>query len=498
MLTPRAGLGTAVIDGKIYAIGGTSDNLPVNSNEQYDPFTDTWTTEAAMPTARSGVAVAVYQNKIYVIGGTVGGTSFVGNNEVYDPTTNTWETRASMPTPRADLNAVVVGDKIYLIGGEEYSSVSPNFVQTNINEVYDPVNNTWSTAVSCITPVYGYASATINGKIYIIGGAKSPGNTFVNTNQVYDPQINQWSLDAELPALASYGAAAATEGYMAPSQIDFIGGYFSGSFQRSTQVFYPNNDSWSTGASMPTTRAYLSLAVVNDIVYAIGGYDGTNWLNATEAYAPPGYGTVAPIVQITSPENKTYSSVILAFDVNRGAQWIGYSLDNQANETITGDVELSYLTQGGHKLVIYANDSAGNMGASNTVYFSINTLPQKITFLTPQNTSYGSGDIQLTFVTSEPPAWISYNLDNQGNVTIIGNVTLPALPNGSHSLTVYASDVVGNIGSVTVDFTIVTFPLVPVAATITTIVIVLAAGILLYRRKKSGESPRTTAPKQNT
>ena len=71
---------------------------------------------------------------------------------------------------------------------------------------------------------------------------------------------------------------------MATPQIDFVGGYFLNSFSSATQVYYPGNNSWSSGASMSAPRAYLSLAVVNDVVYAIGGFDGTNWLNTVEQY----------------------------------------------------------------------------------------------------------------------------------------------------------------------------------------------------------------------
>ena len=57
---------------------------------------------------------------------------------------------------------------------------------------------------------------------------------------------------------------------------------------------------------MPTARAYLGVADVNDIIYAIGGSDGQNWLDTVEAYTPVGYGTAPPIIQIISPENQTY------------------------------------------------------------------------------------------------------------------------------------------------------------------------------------------------
>jgi len=48
-------------------------------------------------------------------------------------------------------------------------------------------------------------------------------------------------------------------------------------------------------------------------------------------------------------------------------------LDNQANVTITGDTTLSGLSEGSHSLIVYANDTVGNTGTSETIHFSINT-----------------------------------------------------------------------------------------------------------------------------
>jgi N-acetylneuraminic acid mutarotase len=494
MPTARGGLGVAVVNGKIYAIGGLSNDLPVSNNEQYDPVTNQWTAEAAMPTARSGFAVAVYNNKIYVIGGTVGNGEFVGNNEVYDPSTNTWETKGSMPTPRSDLNANIVNDKIYLISGKEYSSSYPYFAETNVNEVYDPANDSWTTKSPIQMAVYGYASTTINGTIYVVGGSKSPisqqNSALVDSNQVYNPIDDKWSLAANLPTVTTYGAATATQGYLAPSRLYFVGGYSFDAFSSKTQVYNPSNNSWASGASMSASRAYLGLAVVNDVLYAIGGFDGQNWLNINEQYKPIGYGTVPPKLQITSPENKTYSEVNLVFSIDRGVDWMGYSLDNQANVTIKAGTKLVGLSQGAHGIILYANDSQGNMGYSETIYFSVDSLPPTIAILVPQNQSYGSTDIQLTFTVNEPVAQLSYNLDGQEEISIIGNVTLPALPDGSHRLTVYATDEVGNSASKTVYFNITSFPFIEVVAIIATTTIALAAGYLVYKHRKSSSSQK--------
>ena len=80
MPTARGGFGIAVVNGRIYAIGGINgNNLPISITEEYNPQTDQWTSKTPMPTPRSGFAIAVFQNKIYAIGGTVG-NGYVGNN----------------------------------------------------------------------------------------------------------------------------------------------------------------------------------------------------------------------------------------------------------------------------------------------------------------------------------------------------------------------------------------------------------------------------------
>jgi hypothetical protein len=378
-----------------------------------------------------------------------------------------------------------------------YSSTSPYYVETDVNEVYDPTTNTWSTAAPIPSAVYGYGSAVIDGEIHIIGGSKSPGtvgtNSFVDSNQVYDPQNNSWSLGANLPSAATFGAAAATVGFMAPPLLYFIGGFFITSFSQTVQVYNAGTNSWGTGASMPTARAYLGIAVLNDVLYAIGGFDGTNWLSTVEQYTPIGYGRAPPQIQITSPENKTYSKVSLNYTVDRGTSWIGYSLDNQANVTLKGNTELFNLSQGAHSIILYANDSFGNMGCSNRVFFSVDSLPPYIVIMLPQNQSYGSTDIQLVFSLNKNSTRLAYSLDGQANVTIIGNVTLPALSNGSHRLTVYATDQLGNTGSKTVYFNIAPFPTLTVVGIIASITIVLAGGYLLIPRKKSVSNKQSRA-----
>lgn len=93
-------------------------------------------------------------------------------------------------------------------------------------------------------------------------------------------------------------------------------------------------------------------------------------------HKPPLPDTTPPTISIVSPENKTYSGkdIPLTFSVSEPASWIGYSLDAQANVTITGNITLQDVPDGSHHLIVYANDTSSNMGASCIVYFDAYTL----------------------------------------------------------------------------------------------------------------------------
>src|SRR5262249_41541045 len=67
----RQGHGAAVVNGRIYVIGGAGeDNKPFGSVQVYDPATGTWAARASMPTARGLFGTSAVGGTIYAIGGT--------------------------------------------------------------------------------------------------------------------------------------------------------------------------------------------------------------------------------------------------------------------------------------------------------------------------------------------------------------------------------------------------------------------------------------------
>jgi N-acetylneuraminic acid mutarotase len=478
MSTARSGLGVAVVNGKIYAIGGDGGS---NVTEEYNPVTNTWTPKKAMPTGRGRFGIAVYQNKIYVIGG-VTANGFTAANEVYDPLTDTWETKTPMPKgARAELSASVVNGKIYVVGGH---FVGPYLISSNVLEVYDPETDTWTTKSPMLTAVYSCSSAVIDNKIFVL--ENSFNGHAGSLNQIYNAENDSWSYGRSIPFEVAGAAAAATTGIFAPKRIYLVGG--GASANSSHQVYNPENDTWSTAAQLPTFRSYLGLAVVDDILYAIGGRnsDGAS-VNVNEQYKPFAYGTMPPLLQVISPESRTYnvSFIPLIFTATKPVNWSGYSLDSLANVTIKEGTILTGLSEGNHSVAVYANDTFGNMASSNTVYFSVDTVGPIILVLSPENKVYDTNEVQLNFTTNEPFSWLAYSLDGKDNVTTSKNITLAGLTNGAHNLTVYATDAVGNMGaSETVHFSIKPFPIITIVAVTTSVIIVVLASYLVFKRKK--------------
>jgi len=371
MPTKRHWLGVASVNGKIYAIGGESGPNTLDTNEMFDPATNKWITKASMLTAMSGFAVAVHEDKIYAIGGVT---------QVYDTKSDKWSWAWPIPTSRSWHSASVVDGKIYVIGGSQMPTYG--LVPLSVNEVYDPETGSWTSKTPLPVPVYGHASVVVNNKIYIISGITN--NMISNLVQIYDSATDTWSFGKTIPTAVGFAAAGATTGVIAPKRIYVIGGSIAADVAwdyvmlNLNQVYDPEADSWSGGTSMSTSRDGLGVAVVNDLLYAIGGYEiviGSGGIYAlNEQYTPFGYGTVQPLsVLIVSPENKTYTAndVSLTFIVDKPASWIGYSLNGKANVTITGNTTLLGLPDSSYSLTLYVKDAVGNMGKSEIIQFTI-------------------------------------------------------------------------------------------------------------------------------
>lgn len=158
----------------------------------------------------------------------------------------------------------------------------------------------------------------------------------------------------------------------------------------STTTFYDRSipdSTWSFIASYTLAKGVAFLSNLSEgshylTIYGIYSYVGstigTNWpawptmMHDTQTtYFTINYG-IPPSIKTLQIQNATYqNSLPLNFSVDEPVSWMGYSLDEKTNVTLTGNATLNGLSYGSHGLVIYANDTVGNMGTSGNMNFTI-------------------------------------------------------------------------------------------------------------------------------
>ena len=279
MSESRSYFQTEVINGKIYAIGGSNDNKPLSSAEVYDPITNSWTTLANMFEARLRFQTEVINGKIYAIGGNNGNVN-ISSAEVYDPITNSWTTLANMSEARIDFQTKAIDGKIYAIGGNNDNK------PLSSAEVYDPTTNSWTRLTPMSEKRKNFQTEVINEKIYAIGG--NNGNANISSAEVYDPTARRWT---SLSGLSAPRGEFQTE--VINGKIYAIGGYLS-----IPEVYDQTTNSWTRLAPMVAERHFFQTEVIDGILYVIGGVSNNKWVKTTEVYDPTtnAWTTLAPMV----------------------------------------------------------------------------------------------------------------------------------------------------------------------------------------------------------
>ena len=178
--TPRGALGAAVLDGKIYALGGVGTGGDLGTLEVYDPSKDTWEILSPMPRIRDHLAVVAVNGKIHALGGRQG--SYANNlphHQVYDPQTDSWEKLPDLPVARSGIAGAGVAGDIYVFGGEE---VPGTFDE---NQRYRLREGTWQDMPPMPTARHGLGAAALGDRIYVLAGGDTPGGSQTALNEVF-------------------------------------------------------------------------------------------------------------------------------------------------------------------------------------------------------------------------------------------------------------------------------------------------------------------------
>jgi N-acetylneuraminic acid mutarotase len=196
-----------------------------------------------------------------------------------------WVAKQPMLLPRRDFATATLDGRIYVIGGGDVMAGVIPAPPTTTVEVYDPTTDSWTLAAPMPRAVTNHAAVALNGKIYVIGGQEEflPMSDAV---QEYDPVTQLWTLRTGMPTAREAIAAAVLDG-----RIFVIGGSSGGMDVATVEAYDPAADSWTSLASLSEPRRDLAAEVLNGELFALGGYTGTFVLDAgyrrvVEVYDP--------------------------------------------------------------------------------------------------------------------------------------------------------------------------------------------------------------------
>ncbi|PGH06987.1 hypothetical protein GX51_02026 [Blastomyces parvus] len=213
---------------------------------------------------------------------TIGGLAGEGTTDavlLYDIPSNTWSPRSPIPTPLNHLNAASVNGKIYLLGGVLGAPIQGRSVTAD-GWVYDPRQDRW-TAVAPMPQAEARGSAAVgvhrdSGVIYLAGGVQGSEQGALDIVSAYDTVRGEWiSLPARarrMPAPRDHAGGVTVGG-----KLYVVGGRDAGVLKDT--VFVLDMDDVDRGwreeegewARMPTARAGLAVAALGKRIYTFGG-----------------------------------------------------------------------------------------------------------------------------------------------------------------------------------------------------------------------------------
>jgi uncharacterized repeat protein (TIGR03803 family) len=272
--------GTGAIGAKIYVVGGSTASGYITTNQVYNTAANSWSTEAALPTATAGGAGAVVKGILYIFGGYIAPSQTPTDAAwSYNPATNAWTALANMPTARGSITAAVDGTKIYVIGG------NGSTLRLNTVEAYDTASNTWTEEAPLLEGKSEPASGLLGSTLVAADGYTLSGDN--GDNESYAVSTNTWTSETSDPNPrngACYGAVG--------SALYVAGGGNVGSAQQSINESYNlNGNKWTTLASMLQATIAPGSAVVSGQLYCIAGSSsgqvgGGTLYNNVQIYQP--------------------------------------------------------------------------------------------------------------------------------------------------------------------------------------------------------------------
>ncbi len=255
--TARLMMAWAVLNNKIWIMGGLRNGVALQTVESYDPHTGAWETGPPLPMPLHHAAAATYRGEVVVLGGASDQLADA-SNKVFALRGGNWVELPNLTHARAALAAAVVGDKLVVVGGQNAKQLVPQ------TEVFD--GSSWKDVADMPTPREHLAAVSDGTYVYAIGGRFLSSDKNSAALERFDPPSGTWTKLVGMPTpRGSYGAT-----YI-DGRIVAVGGEEPAMVLNVVEMYDIADGKWSTLPPMPTARHAEVVATVGNTVYCIGG-----------------------------------------------------------------------------------------------------------------------------------------------------------------------------------------------------------------------------------
>lgn len=178
-----------------------------------------WSSGASLPVPKKFHTVGYAGGEIFIFGGVTTGNIYNATSWKYTPSTDKWTQLPDYPVARWLYGrAATVNGKIYIMGGLDNLGASYKTV-ADVYE-YDPTTNRFTKKAS-MSNAQGYAAiGVIDNRIYLIAGSGATDASYTTIVQVYDPATDSWARNTDYPRNVRYKGAASVG-----NKIVVTGGY---------------------------------------------------------------------------------------------------------------------------------------------------------------------------------------------------------------------------------------------------------------------------------
>jgi photosystem II stability/assembly factor-like uncharacterized protein len=276
-------------DGRVLLAGGSYGDKDRRTTELFDPSTGHWSAGPSMQRARSGFqAVALSDGRVLVVGGEPGP---VDTAEIFDPDTRSWKlTSGPRSTGFGRSQLLLLRDgRVFTAGG---TTGSPDDESTASAEIYDPATGRWTRTTDMNERRSGASAVQLSdGRVLLVGGARSFAGRELPDAEVFDPRTATWSMVAPIPmARTAPSVAVLPDGrVLVAGGSDPMAGVL-GAVERA-DIFDPSTGTWTRTADLRTSRYASSAVKLRDgTVLLVGGHTtgAFNWLDTAERFYPDG------------------------------------------------------------------------------------------------------------------------------------------------------------------------------------------------------------------